>query len=88
MSASEGDLEKQKRRHRGPLIGMALVVVFAVGLIGYWVIGEARDGRSPIDPTLPGASPEVTAPVTAPVDAPPVTATPPAAPPTPTQPAN
>ncbi|MGB3244580.1 MAG: hypothetical protein WBB25_08600 [Sulfitobacter sp.] len=39
MSPPDTNLEKQKRRHIGPLIGMALVVIIAVSLIVYW-IGE------------------------------------------------
>lgn len=41
MSAPQTNLEKQRRRHRGPLIGMALVAVFGVGLIAYWLFEEA-----------------------------------------------
>lgn len=37
MSPPDTNLEKQKRRHRGPLIGMGIVVVFAVALILYWI---------------------------------------------------
>jgi hypothetical protein len=39
MSSPDTNLKKQKRRHRGPLIGMAVVAVFAIGLILFW-IGE------------------------------------------------
>jgi NhaP-type Na+/H+ or K+/H+ antiporter len=36
MSAPNTNLEKQKRRHRGPLIGMALALVFVGALfLGY-----------------------------------------------------
>ncbi|MDO9581825.1 MAG: hypothetical protein Q7J24_01745 [Desulfomicrobium sp.] len=38
MSAPQTNLEKQKRRHRGPLIGM-IVVVLAVGLYYLWWVG-------------------------------------------------
>lgn len=41
MSAPEVNIEKQKRRHRGPLIGMAVVVLFVVVLIIYWPSEEA-----------------------------------------------
>ncbi len=41
MSAPQTNLEKQRRRHRGPLIGMALVALFGVGLILYWLFEEA-----------------------------------------------
>lgn len=50
MSAPQTNIEVQKRRHRGPLIGMAVVVVFAVGLIVYWLIKEAANGDSPQNP--------------------------------------
>jgi hypothetical protein len=36
MSPSDTNMEKQKRRHRGPLIGMALVIAFVVAIIVYW----------------------------------------------------
>lgn len=39
MSSPDTNITKQKRRHRGPLIGMAIVAVLAIGLILFW-IGE------------------------------------------------
>ncbi|SEL36525.1 hypothetical protein [Pacificibacter marinus] len=36
MSPPDTNLEKQKRRHRGPLIGMALVIAFVAAVIVYW----------------------------------------------------
>ena len=36
--------EKQKRWHRGPLIGMALVTIFGVGMIFSWLMDEAANG--------------------------------------------
>ena len=67
MSAPQTNIEKQKRRHRGPLIGMALAVVFGVGLIVYWMLDEAAEGQSPLDAepvTVPqtGTAPTGTAP--------------------------
>jgi hypothetical protein len=50
MSAPQTNIEKQKKRHKGPLIGMALAVVFGVGLIFFWLMDEAADGQSPLDP--------------------------------------
>ena len=50
MAAPQTDIEKQKRWHRGPLIGMALVVIFGVGLITYWLIDESANRVEP-DPT-------------------------------------
>ncbi|MGP3696325.1 hypothetical protein [Rhodobacter sp. NSM] len=49
MSASEKDLEKQKRRHRGPLIGIAVVLVFALGYLIWWLGYEAVEGNAPRD---------------------------------------
>ncbi len=47
MSAPRTNIETQKRRHKGPLIGMALVALFAVGLIVYWQVEMAAEGDSP-----------------------------------------
>lgn len=41
MSAPDTTLDKQKRRHRGPLIGMALAGAFGLMLILYWLFEEA-----------------------------------------------
>ncbi|WP_374645976.1 hypothetical protein [Tabrizicola sp.] len=60
MSAPRTNLEKQKRRHIVPLLGMLLVVVLAAGLILYWQFEEASQGDGPgiEEPSDPGASPE------------------------------
>ena len=42
MSAPHTDLEKQEKRHKGPLTGMAIVAVFGVLLIillAFWGFG-------------------------------------------------
>ena len=61
MSAPKTNLETEKRRHMGPLIGMALVVIFGVGLIIYWQFEEAAHGNSPtpdtVVPTETGTNP-------------------------------
>ncbi len=36
MSPPDTNLKKQESRHKWPLIGMALVVIFGVGIIVYW----------------------------------------------------
>jgi len=36
MSPPDTNLQKQKRSHIIPLIGMALVVIFGIGIIVYW----------------------------------------------------
>lgn len=70
MSAPRTNLDRQKRRHIGPLIGIAVVTVFAVLLIVYWLFEEAwyADPRSPSAaetmPTSP-LPPEVTTPAPA-----------------------
>ncbi len=65
MSAPHTNLETQKRRHRGPLIGMALVAIFGVALIVYWQFEEAAEGNSPTSDTV---QPETgTEPASAPV---------------------
>lgn len=38
MAAPDTNLEKQKRRHRGPLIGMGVSVVFVAVLL-FWLFG-------------------------------------------------
>jgi hypothetical protein len=47
MSAPKTNIETQKRRHIGPLIGMALVVIFGGGIILWWQLEEAAQGDSP-----------------------------------------
>lgn len=62
MSAPQTNIEKQRRRHRGPLIGMALVVVFGVLLITWWLFEEASQAASPSEGTAaPAISTEVPA---------------------------
>ncbi len=75
MSSPEPDLEKQKRRHGGPLIGITGVLIFvAILFIGwsFWSAQEATppegadvqiDGRTgePTDAETPGAPVEVPA---------------------------
>ena len=42
MSAPQTDVEKQERRHRGPLIGIALAVIFA-GILGFIFLADGGD---------------------------------------------
>ena len=47
MSAPQTNIEKQKRRHRGPLVGM-IVVVLAVTLGYLWWVGyEVAESNPP-----------------------------------------
>lgn len=41
MSAPQTNIEKQKRRHWAPLVGSALVAVFGVLIILWWMTEEA-----------------------------------------------
>lgn len=47
MSAPNTNIETQKRRHIAPLIGMAVAVIFGVGIIFWWQLEEAAHGASP-----------------------------------------
>lgn len=51
MSAPQTNIEKQKRWHRGPLIGMAVAVIFGVAMIFFWLMDEAASSDAP--DTLP-----------------------------------
>jgi hypothetical protein len=64
MSAPKTNIDKQKRRHWAPLLGMALVALFGVALIVYWQFEEAAQGLSPGDDaaTVPGTEREVVPP--------------------------
>jgi hypothetical protein len=48
MSAPQTNLPKQRRRHRGPLIGLVAVVLFAVGLI-FWLAMRTADQGTPVE---------------------------------------
>ncbi len=48
MSAPRTNIETQKRWHRGPLVGMVVVVIFALGLFLALMVTVADDGR-PVD---------------------------------------
>ena len=50
MSAPQTNIEKQKRWHKGPLIGIALVTLFGVSMVFIWLMGEAANGKKPGDP--------------------------------------
>lgn len=51
MSAPQTNIEKQKRWHRGPLVGMAAGLIF-VGLMFLWLTGAF----GPDDPAAPVAT--------------------------------
>ena len=47
MSAPKTDLDKQEKRHKGPLSGMGFVVVFALALLVVLVIWLSATGNEP-----------------------------------------
>jgi hypothetical protein len=47
MSAPQTDIERQKRRHVVPLIGIGAVTLFAVLLIVYWLFEEVAASDPP-----------------------------------------
>lgn len=47
MSASNTNIEKQKTRHRGPLFGIAMVVVWAGVLLTGFLIWTAYQADNP-----------------------------------------
>lgn len=51
MSAPRTNIEKQMRHHRGPLIGMAVIVVLVLLGFIWWIYDEADD------PVMPGDTP-------------------------------
>lgn len=65
MSAPRTNLEKQRRRHWGPLLGMALVTLFAVAVIVYWLAEEMAQS----DPPSPAGTASEPAPSALPADA-------------------
>ena len=52
MSAPKTNIERQARRHRGPLIGMTLAVIIGVSVIFYWVFEEAAVSDPPPNPEV------------------------------------
>jgi len=58
MSHSENNLEKQTKRHSGPLIGIVVVVIFAAVMGLFWAGGDditdadAQDGVEEIQNTI------------------------------------
>jgi len=45
MSAPKTNIETQQRRHKGPLIGMAVVVVFALSLLLWLTMRTVEEGQ-------------------------------------------
>lgn len=49
MSAPHTNIDKQTRRHRWPLIGMAVAVVIGVGSTFFWLTDEVAEGDPPVE---------------------------------------
>jgi hypothetical protein len=47
MGAPDTNLERQKRRHRWPLIGIGVAVAFGVGMMLFWLFGTVSDATPP-----------------------------------------
>ena len=64
MSAPNTNLDKQKRWHRGPLVGMAAVLCFVAVLLTAYLVFLADDGKTPAQtaPDVNGATGETSPP--------------------------
>lgn len=49
MSAPETNITTQKKRHRGPLVGMAIGLLFVAGLIIFWPSGDSTTALTPAE---------------------------------------
>ena len=47
MSSSDTDLERQKKRHKGPLAGIAVAVIFACVLLGGFLLWTSYQAGHP-----------------------------------------
>jgi hypothetical protein len=47
MSQSEKDIDRQVRRHKGPLIGFVVIGLFVGALLIWWLGSEFSDADSP-----------------------------------------
>ena len=49
MSAPRTNIEKQKRRHWWPLVGLALAVAFGAGMFLLWMVDLFEDAELPVN---------------------------------------
>lgn len=47
MSASEKDLDKQAKRHKGPLLGFVAIFVFVAIILVWWIDWEFGEADAP-----------------------------------------
>lgn len=59
MSAPDTNVDRQKRRHAGPLVGMAVVVIFALALLFglyVWLTAEAEEPAAEVEILAPSVT--------------------------------
>ena len=56
MSHSENDIEGQKQRHKGPLIGYAVVAILVLATVIWWATSEMRGPQVLPDENAPAAT--------------------------------
>lgn len=61
MSAPQTNLAKQKRRHRGPLIGIVVVLLFGGAMALFWS-GAGSDSTTPVTAPAGQVAPGTAAP--------------------------
>jgi hypothetical protein len=47
MSASEKDLDKQRKRHKAPLLGFVAIFVFVAIILVWWIDWEFGEAEAP-----------------------------------------
>jgi hypothetical protein len=53
MSAPEPDMNRQVKRHKGPLLGFIAILVFVSVLIVWWLGREIDEAEAPAGPDAP-----------------------------------
>jgi hypothetical protein len=50
MSHSENNMNRQVKRHKGPLLGFIAIIVFVAVLLVWWLGVEVEDAQDPSEP--------------------------------------
>lgn len=58
MSQSEENLERQKRRHKGPLIGYIVIALFVAGAVLWWVFSDEPGAQTLEDEPAAATAPD------------------------------